>query len=121
VKIIIAGSRTITDPDVVLDALTSSPWSASISMLVHGGCRGVDLLAHDVCEGIVPAKVFAADWAKHGAAAGPIRNREMANFADALILIWDGKSRGSASMRAEMLRVGKPVFEKLVVERKVGT
>ena len=34
----------------------------------------------------------------HGRAAGPIRNKEMANNADALIAFWDGQSRGTRSM-----------------------
>lgn len=41
---------------------------------------------------------FPADWNKHGRAAGPIRNEEMAQYADALIAFWDGKSRGTKSM-----------------------
>jgi hypothetical protein len=35
----------------------------------------------------------------------------MAEYADALLLIWDGSSRGSANMRQQMERRGKPVYE----------
>lgn len=42
--------------------------------------------------------VFPAHWRRWGAAAGPIRNRLMAERADALIAVWDGESRGTASM-----------------------
>lgn len=42
--------------------------------------------------------MFPADWNKHGKAAGPILNAEMAEVADALIAFWDGKSRGTANM-----------------------
>jgi hypothetical protein len=52
---------------------------------------------------------FPADWDQHGKAAGPIRNREMAEYADELIALWDGKSRGTKNMIDEMLKVGKPV------------
>ena len=41
---------------------------------------------------------FPAEWNKFGKAAGPIRNKEMAIFADALIAFWDGKSRGTKNM-----------------------
>ncbi len=36
---------------------------------------------------------FAADWNKYGKKAGPVRNRKMADYAEALIAVWDGKSR----------------------------
>ncbi len=39
-----------------------------------------------------------AQWSKHWRAAGPIRNRDMAAYADALFLMWDGESRGSKNM-----------------------
>ena len=42
--------------------------------------------------------IHPADWDKHGKAAGPIRNAEMAEVADALIAFWDGQSRGTANM-----------------------
>ncbi len=37
-------------------------------------------------------------WDIHGKSAGHIRNAEMADYADALIAFWDGKSRGTANM-----------------------
>lgn len=41
---------------------------------------------------------FPANWSKHNRAAGPIRNRDMAKYADALIAFHDGESRGTANM-----------------------
>lgn len=43
-------------------------------------------------------KVFPADWNKYGKKAGPIRNKKMANYAEALLAIWDGKSCGTKNM-----------------------
>lgn len=34
----------------------------------------------------------------------------MAGYADALIAIWDGKSRGTAHMIETMKKLGKPTF-----------
>jgi len=61
-------------------------------------------------ENGIPIKRFPADWDKHGKAAGPIRNRAMAEYADALLAVWDGESKGTANMILEMHRMGKPVF-----------
>lgn len=80
-----------------------------ITELVYGVCEGIDesgkLWADD---NMIPVKPFPADWDQHGPAAGPIRNRVMAEYADALLAFWDGKSRGTLSMIKEMRRVGKP-------------
>jgi hypothetical protein len=37
------------------------------------------------------------DWAKHGRAAGPIRNKLIISDADYVIAFWDGKSTGTLS------------------------
>ena len=43
-------------------------------------------------------KIIQADWQKYGKRAGPIRNKEMADYADTLIAFWDGQSRGTKNM-----------------------
>lgn len=60
----------------------------------------------------VPVDYYPADWEKYGKSAGPIRNSEMANHADALILIWDGSSRGSRDMK--MKAKGLKRYEEIV-------
>ena len=67
--------------------------------------------AHWASHHDIPVKYFRPDWDKRGKAAGPIRNQEMAKYADVLLLIWDGKSKGSLSMRDAMEKLNKPIFE----------
>lgn len=43
-------------------------------------------------------KRFPAKWDLLGKGAGYARNVEMARYADALILIWNGMSKGSGHM-----------------------
>ena len=43
-------------------------------------------------------EIFPADWKKYGKSAGFRRNEQMAEFADALIAFWDGKSHGTKHM-----------------------
>ena len=50
------------------------------------------------------------DWAKFGKAAGPIRNKTMAENGDALIAVWDGTSRGTKSMIDLAQKLGLKVF-----------
>ena len=96
-KVIIAGSRTIQNYNLVLNAIKASGFK--ITEVVSGGAGGVDSMgetwayAHNV-----PIKQFPTDWNKYGKSAGYRRNEQMAEYADALILVWDGQSKGSAHM-----------------------
>ena len=96
-RVIIAGSRTITDPLELEKAIKLSGFI--ITEVISGGASGVDKLGIDWANANgKPVKVFLPDWKTYSKAAGPIRNGIMADNADALIIVWDGKSRGSASM-----------------------
>ena len=107
-KVIIAGSRTITDILVVRKAIEQRAFA--IDELVHGNAEGVDRIAQRWAEGKeIPIKIFPAQWRKHDRAAGPIRNIEMAKYADCLIAIYDGKSKGTMHMIQTMNKLGKPV------------
>lgn len=108
-RTIIAGSRQIQDISFVMDAIRESGFQ--IDEVVSGGARGVDSLGEKWANrNSVPVRVFPADWNAHGKAAGPIRNTEMANYADALIAIWDGESRGTSHMIRTAKSKGLKVF-----------
>lgn len=60
---------------------------------------GVDTLGYRIGNALeIPVSEFPANWKKFGRSAGPIRNREMANAADAVLAVWDGESRGTNDM-----------------------
>lgn len=97
-RLIIAGSRTATRADV-LAAIEASNAGEGIAEVVCGDAPGADTegaLWADA-KGI-PVRHFPADWKRWGKAAGPMRNEEMAQNADALLAIWDGQSKGTAHM-----------------------
>ncbi len=118
-KLIIAGTR---DLDIGFDQLLSffSGFGIKeINEIISGNSGLVDMLGIKCSEEYdVPAKLFTPDWEKHGKAAGPIRNREMAEYANALLLIWDGESKGSRNMREEMLKRNKRVYEVIIRKPK---
>lgn len=110
-KLIIAGCRDMTDWGVVHEGITRSGFGPKVTEVVSGGAQGVDYIGEGLAEKSgLPVKRFNADWKKHGKAAGPIRNRQMAEYGDALLAIWDGESRGTKNMIEEMERLGKPVY-----------
>lgn len=99
-RVIIAGSRTIEDYEAVSAAIESSGFK--ITEVVSGACpTGVDQLGEEWAgnqDADIPIRRFPADWKLHGNSAGVKRNGVMALYADALILVWDGQSPGSADM-----------------------
>ena len=112
-KTIIAGGREIHDYGLVLEAISDA--NIDITTVVSGGAKGVDSLGEQYAEAMnIPLHVQKADWERHGRAAGPIRNRKMAENAEALIAIWDGKSRGTKNMIETAKKLGLLVFVKMV-------
>lgn len=101
-KIIIAGSRIITEYSFVKEAvIDSGVWSryGRRIEIVSGMANGVDTLAVEFAErNNLTLHKFPAKWKEYGKRAGYMRNVEMAEFADGLIAIWDGKSRGTKHM-----------------------
>ncbi len=119
-KLIVAGSRGIRDWGLFVWTLedTLRLWRGDrdlggleLAEIVSGHAwRGVDRLGERYAkEHGIPLKLFPARWDEHGRAAGPIRNREMAAYADALFLMRDGESRGSRSMLEEAEKAGLKV------------
>jgi hypothetical protein len=103
VRVIIAGGRDITGPGYVAEAmmLALREWGdcSEVTEVVSGGAAGVDRLGERWARGRqLPVRVFKADWERYRLAAGPRRNAEMAAYADALVAVWDGRSRGTADM-----------------------
>lgn len=115
-KLIIAGSRTIhLSADELLDIIAKKVGiglAYNIEEIVSGAAIGVDRSGEEFADAYsIKLSRFPAAWSKYGNGAGPKRNYEMAQYADALLLIWDGKSRGSSNIKAIMKGMRKPVYE----------
>jgi hypothetical protein len=118
-KLVIAGGRDIYDWGVFGRAirLVKNPLEC---ILVCGMCEegGVDLMGYEwaiandrpiiECPAlwknltVKPCKVkYNRAGYAYNALAGPNRNKLMASHANELLLIWDGQSSGSKSMRTQ--------------------
>lgn len=92
-----------------------------ITEVVSGGAAGVDRAGEDWAEMAgIPVRRFLPDWTQYGNRAGPLRNREMGMYADALILVWDGESKGSRSMQKIAKELGLRRFEILISHGERG-
>ena len=98
-KVIIAGSRGFSDFSLLFSKCEEILENQIDIEIVSGTAKGADKLGehyaslkgHSVIQ-------FPADWDKHGKAAGYVRNKEMAEYSDALIAFWDGESKGTKHM-----------------------
>jgi hypothetical protein len=105
-KLIIAGGRNYHLTSADIERLNR----IAIIEVVSGGAKGTDAdgEAYAAMKGL-PVKQFLADWNTHGRAAGPIRNRQMAEYADAVALFPGG--RGTQSMFNEAISAGIEIFD----------
>lgn len=105
-KVIIAGGRDYKFTD--RDKLYLDLHHHLIDEVVSGGASGADEQGEEWARSKnIPVKIFPADWKTHGRAAGPIRNREMAWYADALIAFPGG--RGTENMIKTATKLGLQV------------
>jgi len=111
-KLIIAGSRDLLVDSELVNQLVSY-FRLKVEEVVSGSGGNVDEAGEDYSSVFLEkdAKTFKANWQQEGVAAGPIRNSRMADYGDRLLLIWDGTSKGSSSMKKEMLKRKKPIYE----------
>lgn len=107
-KVVVAGTRTFDDYELLKQVL-SEP-EHNITEIVSGRSKGADQLGERFAEeNNIPLKLFPADWSNLGRKAGPIRNEQMAEYADALIAFWDGESGGTRNMISQMQKRKKLV------------
>jgi hypothetical protein len=115
-KLIVSGSRSVLDRAKIfttLDAFTSR--QKEPLEIVCGMAHGPDMIGREwATKNNVPVKEFPADWrnltapgarikdlpdgTKYNCKAGLERNFRMAQYADAAICFWDGRSFGTKNM-----------------------
>lgn len=98
-KVIIAGSRTFRNHRIVRQYCDKYLQNKTDIEIVSGGADGVDKLGEKYArEHNYKLTIMNADWKQHDKSAGPIRNRQMAEYADAAIVYWDMSSKGTKNM-----------------------
>ncbi len=130
-RVIIAGGRDFNDATALDVAIAwAEERGIRITEVVSGRARGADALgeAWALAHG-VPVKLFPADWNRFGHAAGPRRNTDMADYAEALIALPGG--RGTRDMIAKArsrrllvyvheLRLSEPGLAPVAVQQRLA-
>lgn len=110
----ICGSREFKDKDFLytkVDEVITKLYDEYV--IIEGGADGADALAIEYANDHgIPYAEFKADWNTFGKAAGPIRNKYMAEESDVVIAfkLKDKKCKGTNNMIEQSRRLGKQVY-----------
>ena len=103
-KILIVGSRSITDFDL-------SPYiPADVDTIISGGANEIDTLAEQYADlRRISKYIIRPRYDLYGRVAPLKRNEQMVDMADAVLVIWDGKSKGTQYPVKYTQKANKPI------------
>lgn len=116
-RLLVFGSRTFGDREFLFNTLNEFYDAVEVppTVVIEGEAPGADTLGRLWAESHdIEVVKYPADWAQHGRAAGPIRNRQMLvdgkpdygiGFIDKSLMT----SRGTKNMHDQLVRAGIPV------------
>lgn len=100
-KIAIVGSRSVTISDI-------GKYLSGCDEIVSGGAKGVDSCAAEYAKkNGLKLTEFLPQYELYGRAAPIIRNKQIVDYADKLVIFWDGESKGTRSVIEYAKKTGK--------------
>ena len=107
-KLLVVGSRSIMSFDL-------SPYiSDDVDTIISGGADGIDTFAEKYADIHRLSKyIVRPRYDIYGRAAPIKRNEQMVDMADAVLIIWDGHSKGTQYTLKYAEKKNKPI--KLVI------
>ena len=102
-KLAIVGSRNLTSVKL------SEYVPEEVSEIVSEGSAGIDACAATYAkEKGLRITEFLPQYKKYGRAAPILRNKQIVDYADAVLIFWDGCSKGTLSVIEYARKIGKP-------------
>jgi predicted Rossmann fold nucleotide-binding protein DprA/Smf involved in DNA uptake len=107
-KVAIVGSRSIEKlPNQVIERLKN----LRPTHIISGGAKGTDTLASLYAkENGIKLTEYLPDYEKYGKPATHIRNKEIVQNADTIVIVWDGESKGTLNVKKLAKQMGKNFF-----------
>lgn len=102
-KLAVVGSRNLTY--IALDDYISE----NVDEIVSGGAVGVDSCASEYARAHgIKLTEFLPQYEKYGRAAPIVRNKQIVEYADKIIIFWNGNSKGTLSVIKYAEKINKP-------------
>lgn len=104
-KIAVVGSRgVLVDDETLLQYLSEG------DEVVSGGAEGVDRCAAECAKkhGLCLVELLPC-YERYGRAPPIVRNKELVDYADRVVVFWDGRSRGAHSVIRYAQKTGKDI------------
>ncbi len=103
-KLLVVGSRSIKDFDL-------TPYiSNRVHTIISGGANGIDALAEQFADQNRLSKYIVRPRYDLYSRYAPIkRNDEMVKMADAVLVVWDGQSKGTIYTVNKAKELNKPL------------
>lgn len=116
-RIAIVGSRSVTkDAYPILETYIPR----GVSEIVSGGASGADELAEEYARrNHLPMKIFRPDYQIYHKSAPLQRNLSIIRYSDAVLVLWDGQSRGAAHVIVNCFHEYTPVHVLLIRNGKL--
>lgn len=106
-RVAIIGSRSVT-LEMENDILRYLP--RSTHEIVSGGATGADEIAQRIAQQLgIPMKIFQPNYQKFQRRAPLERNVDIVRYADYVLALWDGTSKGTAHAINTCIREYTPV------------
>ena len=103
-KLLIVGSRSIKDFDLVPYILDE------VDTIITGGAEGIDTLAEQYADAHRLSKyIVRPRYDLYGRAAPIKRNEQMVDMADAVLVVWNGCSKGTQHTLKYAQKTNKPI------------
>ena len=103
-KMAILGSRNLTN--IALEKYVLD----DVDEIVSGGAVGVDSCAAEYAKfRKIKLTEFIPEYERYGRAAPIVRNKKIVDYADKILVFWDGSSKGTLSVIKYADKIGKPI------------